>query len=341
MGKQLSKGVVLLGLVALAAFVVGNGGDLFSYRGAVFAEPAASQQSSAASQAPYAGLGSDRYAAGVLPLGDGKYVTNGPKKGYIYLCNTNTRHGGRPGKAPWISGDTWRVNAKPHVEGSVMWPNASISISVEGATRRITTNDLPKDTPTGIFPIQRSDPASVYDLNPNSIQAQSFSFSLPAYPQLAAAPVCVGRGAIGVMTNGVMLFNGFDAQLRDAAAHEVQDRCDGHPQSAGVYHYHGPSPCLEGNATTVIGFAFDGFPITGSKLGAHRYLTTADLDECHGITGPIRMDGKLVTMYHYVMTEDFPYSVGCFRGTPAVRGPVVPRRLRRRGRFGPPPRPMP
>ena len=30
------------------------------------------------------------------------------------------------------------------------------------------------------------------------------------------------------------------------------------------------------------------------------------------------VDGTLVTTYHYVMTEDFPYSVSCFRATPSA-----------------------
>jgi len=65
---------------------------------------------------------------------------------------------------------------------------------------------------------------------------------------------------------------------------------------------------------TVIGFALDGFPITGPMVAAH---------ECHGITSEIELDGKTVTMYHYVMTQDFPYSVSCFRGT-AVPPPGRP-----------------
>ena len=28
-------------------------------------------------------------------------------------------------------------------------------------------------------------------------------------------------------------------------------------------------------------------------------------------------DGEVVEMYHYVFTEDYPYTIGCFRGTPA------------------------
>lgn len=274
---------------------------------------------------PLASLGSDKYANGELPLGDQRYVTSGPKKGYIYLCRAGGMMGGGAQRnGPWIGPDTWNLRQKISVEGHILWPNAAVSISVRGEERVITLNDLPKGVPTGIFPIQPNDPAYVYDRNPNRIEEQSLSFSLPAHPVAAASPECVG-GEVGVMNDGVMLFNGFDAGLRDAPAHEVQDMCSGHPQVAGEYHYHGPSACLPDAATTVIGFAFDGFPITGAKIAEHRYLTTADLDECHGITSSIVLDGATVTMYHYVMTADFPYSVSCFHGSPAVHGPSVRR----------------
>ena len=64
----------------------------------------------------------------------------------------------------------------------------------------------------------------------------------------------------------------------------------------------------------VEGYAADGFPITGSKVGEGKYLMSEDLDECHGITSGVTVDGKTVNTYHYVMTQDFPYSISCFRG---------------------------
>ncbi|MET0629048.1 MAG: hypothetical protein ABW033_11390, partial [Acidimicrobiia bacterium] len=39
-----------------------------------------------------------------------------------------------------------------------------------------------------------------------------------------------------------------------------------------------------------------------------------------GITSKVQLDGRSVTTYHYVMTQDFPYSVSCFRGV-AVGAP--------------------
>jgi hypothetical protein len=90
---------------------------------------------------------------------------------------------------------------------------------------------------------------------------------------------------------------------------------------SGQYHYHTLSSCIADTGVgTVIGWALDGFPITGPKVGANNILTTSDLDECHGITSTVTIATARVTTYHYVMTQDFPYSVSCFRGTATQRG---------------------
>jgi hypothetical protein len=84
------------------------------------------------------------------------------------------------------------------------------------------------------------------------------------------------------------------------------------------------SSCIaDVSVQSVIGFALDGFPITGPKVGDHNMLTTSDRDECHGITSEITLDGAPVTTYHYVMTQDFPYSASCFRST-ASKAPGEP-----------------
>lgn len=262
----------------------------------------------------------NKYADGILPVGDGKYVTTAAKAGYIYACsgyihNIQTQNGGAGVRGPWFTnGNTqYDVNKKLHVQGSVMW-QASFSNSVSGATRAIISNDLPNH-PTGVFPISSHDPAYAYDRNPNSIKGQTFTYALAADPSYGD-PQCEG-GQVGVMLTGVALFNGFDAGGRDAGAWEVQDSCDGHPEKEGVYHYHTLSSCIKDvSVKTVIGFALDGFPITGPQVNAGNILTTSDLDECHGLTSQIVLDGRNVTMYHYVMTQDFPYSVSCFRATP-------------------------
>ena len=45
-------------------------------------------------------------------------------------------------------------------------------------------------------------------------------------------------------------------------------------------------------------------------------LTNASLDVCHGRTSTVPWHGTRVKIYHYVMTHEFPYTVGCYRGTP-------------------------
>jgi len=216
-----------------------------------------------------------------------------------------------------------------------MWPKAQFRIE-RTDSRILNGNGLPVDTPTGNFPVGRDDPAVAIDRNPNSIQEQKLALTLPANPVVAGQASCVPMGMIGVALNGVAIFNALDAGGRDAVAHEVQDVCSGHPEMTGQYHYHGPSACLPNEAgdEVLVGYAVDGFGIY-SMFDAHGgELTNADLDECHGRTSEVDWDGKRVAMYHYVLTREYPYTLGCFRGTPVA----VPRQGPPRGRgFGPPP----
>ncbi len=266
----------------------------------------------------------DEYAGGILPVGDGRFHTDRAEQGYLYLCREPGGGGGAEVRGPWFVNDNtaYDVNAKLSVRGEVSW-ESSYSMEIAGGRRVITTNDLPRDHTTGEFPVAADDPAYEYDRNPNGIAEQSLTYSLPANPEVLDTPQCMG-GEAGIMTTGVSLFNAFDGGGRDAGAWELQDGCGGHPQVSGQYHYHTLSSCIaSAPVSTVIGWAFDGFPITGPKVDDRNILTTSDLDECHGITSTISIDGEQVTTYHYVMTQDFPYSVSCFRAT-AVDAPGPP-----------------
>lgn len=266
-------------------------------------------------------MADNKYASGELPLGDGHYVTDAPRKGYIYLCRTMRGGGGAQHAGSWIHGKSWNINQKIAVQGRMMWREARFNDTVADNLRVLSGNGLPVGATTGIFPIQPADPAYAYDRNPNHVQQQTLRETLPLKPVYSDTPYCMG-GEAGVMLNGVPLFNGFDAGMRDAAAHEIQDSCEGHPQRSGQYHYHSLSACIRDiSERRVIGFALDGFPITGPEIRQGKYLTTEDLDECHGITSDIVLDGRETVTYHYVMTQDFPYSVSCFRGKPTRTGP--------------------
>ncbi len=261
-------------------------------------------------------LADNKYATGTVPLGDDKYQTTGAKKGYVYLCNVHKDNPGSAVNGPWIQGKSWNFLKKVSSTGSVKWAQAAFKNVVANATRTLTGNGLPINHTTGVFPVAKNDPASAYDANPNTISAQTLNKQLPSNPTYSKTPYCMG-GEVGIMLTGVPLFNAFDAGLRDAPAHELQDSCDGHPQGSGQYHYHSLSSCFKDvGVSTVLGYALDGFPITGAMVAKDKYLTTEDLDECHGIVSEVVVDGKKKNTYHYVMTRDFPYSAGCFRGKP-------------------------
>lgn len=254
-----------------------------------------------------------------LPIGDGK-TSKSASKGYIWPCTTMTGGGGAFQDGPWIRGDgTYDLTAKIAVQGTVKWTGA-FSATVVGNSRIITGNGLPSHA-SGTYPVGSTDPAYQYDRNPNSIKSQAVSLTLPANPQVAATPSCLAGGAIGILTSGVVFFNGLDAESRDAVAHEVQDRCQGHPERTGAYHYHNISTCLNEKTTEtehspLVGYALDGFGMYGRYGENGKLLTNADLDECHGHTHTINWDGKQVSMYHYHATWEYPYTLGCYRGTP-------------------------
>jgi hypothetical protein len=254
-----------------------------------------------------------------IPLGDG-HVSKTPRVGYVDSCTTNFRGGGAQHSGPWINGKTWNSVTKPAVRGSVSWPTARYTVRTTTTKRIITFNDLPMDHTTGVFPISSSDPVYAYDHNPNHIAAHSFSWKLPLNPTKAGRPTCTSLGPIGVLTDGVLLFNGLDAAGRDAGAHEVQDSCDGHPSGAQEYHDHSIPSCLLDKArngrSTLVGYALDGYGIYVQKNTLGRLPANSSLDACHGRTSKVRWNGKVRRIYHYVATLEYPYTVGCFHGHP-------------------------
>ena len=269
-----------------------------------------------------------------LPIGDGK-VSNTAKRGMVWSCNPAGQFPGRGGAhaaGAWIKPDgTFDFTAKPTVDGSVSWPHR-FSITLLDSVRRIAGNDLPNH-PTGMFPVSSQDDAFNYDRNPNSIRAQEFSLELKATPSPAAQATCLPMGPIGVLLSGGYFFNALDLRGEDAVAHEIQDGCQGHPQNTGAYHYHNLSSCVADSGTThsqLVGYAFDGFGIFGKRGENGRVLSNVDLDECHGHTHAIQWDGRSTNMYHYHATWEYPYTIGCFRGTPA-QVPMQPGRGRGRG----------
>ena len=223
-------------------------------------------------------VGSTASYSANLPLGDGK-ISSSPKKGYVYSCQQrfNPNAPGAQASGAWLTGKTWDPSKKPIVDGNVRWKNTSIKIASQGNNRSVTANNLPTHG-TGVFPVKRSDDAYQYDRNPNRIKTQKIGLKLPANPQIAKKSSCVPMGMIGFSLTGAAIFNSLDARGDDAPAHEIQDKCGGHPERTGQYHYHNHSPCMadksgkSGKHSDLVGYALDGFGIFGLHGKAGKQL---------------------------------------------------------------------
>ena len=257
-----------------------------------------------------------------LPIGTNQVSLDRATVGGLFACDAgNPNGGGAHASGPWIdeAAGTWDLTKKVSVQGEVSWPMASYSERIDGEWRIIDSKGLPVEGVTGVFPISPDDPAFAFDRNPNSIAVSDREIVLPLYPAPVVEPSCLGKGAVGILKNGVVLFAPIDEQNRDAVAYETQDQCDGHPQQTSLYHYHDVPSCILNAATgssTVVGFAFDGFPIVVERDANGDLVTNADLDECHGRVSEIDLDGQTASTYHYSATREFPYIIGCFRGAP-------------------------
>jgi hypothetical protein len=193
-----------------------------------------------------------------------------------------------------------------------------------GGKRVIKFDDLPRDDPTGVFPIASTDPAYKYDQNGNHIAKQSFDWRLALHPKAAKRPGCTPGGPIGVLDDGVALFNALDGEGRDAGAHEVLDVCAGHPDPSDTYHHHDVPACIlnriKNGTTKLVGYALDGYGIYVVKSAGGTLPTNVDLDACHGTSSAVEWNGKRQRIYHYVATLEYPYTVACFHGTPISAG---------------------
>jgi hypothetical protein len=253
-----------------------------------------------------------------IPLGSDKSTTT-PKAGYLDRCG-GTPSGGPPvSLPPWVdtATGTWNATTKVAVAGHVTW-NSSFSATRQGSEEVFKGNGLPPLS--GTFPVATSDPAHAYNPDPTAVEEHTIDVSVPYNPVVNAQPTCES-GVVGIAIDGIPILDGYDAAGNDAAAVETQDVCHGHPNQNFGYHYHSLSPCILSTQalthTTLVGWALDGFGIYVEYNSQGQLLTDSDLDACHGRTSVVPWHGKMVDIYHYDMTFEFPYTVGCFRGTPS------------------------
>jgi hypothetical protein len=243
---------------------------------------------------------------------------------------------------PYVSGSNSATKYSSQGSQFAMTTDTAYTIAGFAAGARIFLGNGLPSTLMGNFPVQPGDPSYSYyaalpgGTNPDTGQVYSSAaaigispYALQSYVPLTpiASPVgspnkikslIVGITLTGAVwhfekapNNANVLFNPTNAL--------PTDQCFGHPYYE-QYHYHGYSwKCFPNQGTSgqspVFGFALDGYPITGPRAADGHMLKNTELDECHGTTSTITMpDGSSLNTYHYVLNNEYPYSVGCFRG---------------------------
>jgi hypothetical protein len=241
----------------------------------------------------------------------------------LWLCGLPIDGAGAHNAEDWTNSDgSWDYTRKPQVEGSVNWIS-EFNVTLDGNGNRIITGNALPDHPTGVFPIDPNSVAYQYDRNPNAILGRQILYQFPAIPAVAEQESCVNFGASGISLTGSVIYHGASTLGNDAAAHEILDSYGGHSDGTNTYHYHYPSQNLqdhihrhESGHSALMGYMLDGFGIYGPYGEDGELLWSKDLDECHGHTHPVLWDGVLINLYHYHWTNDFPYNIGCDKGTP-------------------------
>lgn len=141
--------------------------------------------------------------------------------------------------------------------------------------------------------------------NPNTIAALSLSMQMPATPDTSSAKM--NGGIVGVAINGVPIFGNFAAPGDDIFQEAATfDRCGGHPQQQGQYHYHSEPFALSYDDANLIGVMRDGYPVYGRKDADG---STPTLDSMGGHTG-VTADSPSAAVYHYHLNEQTSTSPG-------------------------------
>jgi len=258
-----------------------------------------------------------------------------PGQGRTYLCWAPPGAGLTNANTPWVHGHKITTSEIPHVEGRVRWSAARYGITNNRTTRHLKGNGLPT-TLTGEFPVREGTAAYPYyaalpaegyaNAAEIPIAPWDLDITIPRYPKPNRTPTCISKLTLGVAYSGapwhVEIAPDADFNLLNPSAGLPMDSCWGHPY-ATQYHYHGASwTCFavqntSGQHSPRVGYAIDGFGIYGINGKGGKPVKNSDLDECHGHTHRITWEGERVSMYHYHLNAEYPYSIGCFRGTPA------------------------
>jgi hypothetical protein len=267
-----------------------------------------------------------------------------PGRGQLYMCALPSLGGNPPPPVsqvdrPWRNGNVLNVAkiGESAVPGKVKMAH-QFKITTTATKRYFKGNGIPP-WPVGKYPIPSNSAAYQYysvapgippyataDLIP--IKPYNLHVNVTRKPKANKKPTCIPSLSMGVALDGIMWHAEIAATSLtswvDPNAALPTDNCFGHPWNT-QYHVHGFSwKCLTqksepgSKASPLYGYAWDGFGIYGPRDANGKWITNKQLDECHGRTAEVMWEGKLQKIYHYVLNNEYPYSIGCFRGTPAI-----------------------
>ncbi len=162
---------------------------------------------------------------------------------------------------------------------------------------------------------------SQFHLNPNRITETNSTYRIPLNPvEVTSGNQSTSLGPMGISLNGVAFFNQYAGPNNQPLTDEINsfDQYNGHPQQAGVYHYHLEPTWLTASKgkNALLGFLLDGFPVYGPEEGGI-LVQESELDDFHGHKHATAdyPDG----IYHYHVTATDPYINGDgFKGTPGT-----------------------
>lgn len=169
-------------------------------------------------------------------------------------------------------------------------------------------------------------------MNPNIPTNQNWTFKISRFPVYDPTPTNAGNGQIGVLINGVALFNSGDAMSYNNLNiwHRVAqyfesvsfDTSGGHPAPGGVYHYHinmkklyTPNPAQH---SPLLGYMVDGFPLYGpyaysnpNGTGGIRRMISGYIKRNITIRTTLP-DGTVLQPSQYGPPVNSQYPLGCF-----------------------------
>lgn len=237
----------------------------------------------------------------------------------------------------WIQDNFKCINA--YVSGSnVVIQTKSLPpyLSAYYGTGAALRDSTPPTMPT-TSDAETSPTSYLHSKNPNTISAQTMTFTIPKTPLTSASQFTATYSENtadmgGIAVDGVAIFNAFAASpdnLSDEAW--TMDFNNGHPTNSGAYHYHVEPWQLtdETNTSTrdaLVGIALDGLPIYGtydqagtgySGAGTKPTLSDADTDDSDGTAANFHCHETLefpsgVCHYHVITgyTSDTTETVG-------------------------------